>query len=381
MLIKNFGRYDVKEGDDNNSMGIIGRKRNIYVFVSDEEYKNCSYLKAKACIENIVVHDSDHAMSQAIKIPGSKIIRSAVYFGDIITTIPGNIRDNYAMFVMDNCSTTERMMLPNGEQVTFSPGTWSKRLYQMDDADFADFIGISGYTNEIMNLSPEYYTAFHMFAKTGDFMDLRYENVFKIPMSKLIDCHTSIIYMNILKYDTIRLEAFKQIPKTEAVCKGSFDVSNGLKSSFNSFVGQGSTFIYDSDALGFGKSGANVRGGYIPFGKQYHPKYLMDNLNNTIEQFKTECHELESKYGHIKIHYNPSNLSDKLKVEFKDFKKSPIITPSQVNNDGSVNINLSNTSPLSSIDNGYVTDSYVKDMLNLQWQNTQNNFQQEMFIR
>lgn len=381
MLIKNFGRYDVEDLEDDNSMGIIGRKRNIFVFVSSDEYNQCSYLKAKACIVNTTVYDSRHALSQALTFDGAKIIRTAVYFGDIITTLPGNIRDPYAIFVIDNCTTTERMMLPNGDQVSFSPGTWSRRLNQMDEADQADLMGIAGYGNETITLSPEFYTDFHMNAKTGEFIDLRYENNYKVPMSKLFDGHTSIVYMDILKYDTIRLDTFRQMPKTEAVCKGSFDISNGLKSAFNSYVGQNTTFIYDSDALGLGKSGANIRGGIIPFGKQYHPKYLADNLNGTIDLFKSECRDIEAKFGHIKVHYNPSSVSDKLKITFKDFRKTPITAISQVNNDGSVNINLSNTAPLSSIDNGYVTDQYMKDMLNLEWQNQQDAFQQEMFMR
>lgn len=381
MLLRNFGRYDVNDVEDNNSLGIIGRKRNIYVFLSNEEYNTGNWTHAKACIENIVVFDAKHSLSQALTIPGSRIIRSAVYFGDIYTTIPGNLREQYAMFVIDNVTSTEKTVLPNGEIVSFAPGTWSRRLHQMDDADLADFIGIAGYGCETISLSPEFYTDFHMNAMTGDFIDLRYDNNHKVTMNKLFDAHTSVIYMNILKYDTIRLDAFKLLPKVENVCKGSFDFSNGLKSAFNSFIGQGATFIYDSDALGYGKPGANVKGGIIPFGKQYTPKYLADNLNSAIDLFKSECHDIEERVGHVKVFYNPSAISDKFRITFKDYVKSPIIVPSQIENNGTVDEVMSNKNPVSSIDNGYTTDSYMKDTLNLQYQNQQDLFQQEMFMR
>lgn len=383
MLIKNFGRYDVKEGLDDQVLGIIGRKRNIYIFVSDEEYKMCNWTHAKACIENTVVYDGSHNYSQPLRFDNSKIIRTAVYFGDIVTTIPGNIHDQCAMFVIDNVTSIEKTVLPTGEIVSMTPSVWSKRMYQMDDADLADYIGMSGFNSETITLSPEFYTDYQMNASTGDYVDLKYDNLdaYKVPMGKLFDPHTSVIYMNVLKYDTIRLDAFKQLPRVESVCKTSFDFSNGLKSAFNSFVGQGTTFIYDSDALGYGKSGANVKGGVIPFGKQYTPKYLADNLNGTIDLFKLECKDIESRVGHVKVLYNPSAISDKWKIIFKDYKKSPIIAPSQVENDGCVSETQTNSNPISSIDNGYTNDSYMKDTLNLQYQNSQDLFQQEMFMR
>ena len=218
-----------------------------------------------------------------------------------------------------------------------------------------------------------------MYTKTGESEDLRYTDEYKVPMNKLFDGHTSVVYMNVLKYDTIRLDSCKLLPKVESVCEKSFDFSNGLKSAFNSFIGQGTTFIYDSDARGLNQPGANVRGGIIPFGKQYTPKYLADNLNNAVDLFKSECKDIEERVGHIKVHYSPSSTNDNFKITFKDYNKSPIIVPKQINNDGTVNISLSNTNPVSSIDNGYTTDSYMKDILNTSWQNEQESFQKEMF--
>ena len=378
MLIKNFGRYDVEDKEDDNTLGIIGRKRNIYIFVTDEEYKMNSWTHAKACIENTVVFDGSHNYSQPLTLSGSRIVRSAVYFGDIITCVPGNIHDPNSLFVIDNVTTSEKTVTASGEIISFTPSTWSRKLSGIDDSVMADYMGIFN-SSEVITLSPEYYTDFHMNALTGEFVDLRYMNNYKVQMSKLFDPHTSIVYMNILKYDTVRLDVFRQLPKVEAVCKDSFDFSNGLKSAFNSFIGQGTTFLYDSDALGYGKSGANVKGGVIPFGKQYTPKYLADNLNGAIDLFKMECRDIEERVGHVKVLYNPSAISDKWKITFKDYVKSPIITPSQMDNSGVVKETQTNSNPISSIDNGYSTDSFVKDTYQSLWDNEQDNFQKEMF--
>jgi len=383
MLLRNFGRYDVKEGLDDNTLGIIGRKRNIYIFVTDLEYKQCSWTHAKACIENIVVFDGKHNYSQSLTFPGSKIIRTAVYFGDIYTTIPGNIHEQYAMFVTDNVTSIEKTVLASGEIISLTPSTWSKRLNQMDEADLTDYIGMSGYNSEVITLSPEFYTDFQMNIETGDWVDMKYDNLdaYKVPMHKLLDPHTSVIYMNVVKYDTVRLDVFRQLPRVESICDKSFEFSNGLKSAFNSFIGQGTTFIYDSDALGYGKSGANVKGGIIPFGKQYTPKYLADNLNGAVDLFKLECKDIEDRVGHVKVLYNPSAISDKWKITFKDYVKSPIIAPSQIQNDGAIKETQTNSNPITSIDNGYTNDSYMKEVLNMQYQNAQDTFQQEMFMR
>lgn len=383
MLIKNFGRIDVSDTKPFNSLGLIGVKRNIYVFTTKSEFDMKTFTHCKMCIENNVVYDSKHNLSQPLSFDEGRIIRTAVYFGDLYTNEPGNVRSESALFDLDNVTTTEKLVIPgsnlNDETVSFSPGQWSKRFYQMEECDYADFMGISGCGNEIINISPEYYTDFEMNARTGDFIDLMYDTIYKIPMSRLIDNNTSIIFMDIQKYDTMRLEATKLIPKMENTCGEGFKFSNALKSAFNSFVGNNATFIYDSDANGYGQSGFNVRGGNIAFGKFYDKKYLSNNLVGTLNLFERECKDIEEISGHVRILYSPSIIGDKLKITFKDYKTSPITVPSQIENNGIVKANLSNTAPLSSIDNGYTVDSMMREIINTDWDNQQENFQREMF--
>jgi len=385
MLIRNFGKVDVNDTKPFNSLGLMGVKRNIYVFVTRAEYDMKNFTHCKICIDNNVVYDGNHNLSQPVRIPGSHIIRNATYFGDLYTYEPGNIRSESAFFVLDNVTTTEKLVIPNsgefGETVSFSPSIWSKRFYQMEECDYADFMGISGCGNEIISISPEYYTDFDMNARTGDFTDLMYDTVNKIPMKKLIDSNTTIIFMDILKYDTIRLNEMHQIVKMENNCERGFEFSNSLKSSFNSFIGNNTTFIYDSDALGYGKSGFNVRGGNIAFGKYYTKDYLSNNLKGTLNRFEQECKDIEQIAGHVRILYNPSIIGDKFKITFKDHKVSPITVPSQIENNGLIKTNISNTAPLSAIDNGYAIDSMMRDILSLEYQAQQESFQEEMFNR
>lgn len=385
MLIRGFGREDINEVSGQKAMGIYGVKRIIYVFLTKDQYNLRNFTNCKACIVNQVVYDSKHDLSHPLTIDGGVLIKNAVYFGNIVCQVPGNLKGHDSFFLIDSVTSNEKMRMPNNEEmVSFSSSTWSKRLYQMEPADLSDYIGISGSdmgSAEVLNLSPEYYTPYEMNRKTGDFIDLLYEPTNKVSMDKLIDANTSIVYMDLAKYDTMRLDVFRQLPKVDSICKESFDYSNLLKSAFSSYVGQGTTFVYDSDAKGMGKSGIMVRGGSIPFGKVYHQKYLINNLDGAVQQFDMSCKDMEHYLGHIRVLYNPSDVGDKVKIRFKDYKKSPIIAPRQVNNDGSVNINLSNVSPLSSIDNGYVTDEYMKDILATQYENTQDYFQREMFMR
>lgn len=384
MLIKSFGREDINEISGQKAMGILGVKRNIYIFLTRDQYLTKSFTEAKTCIENQVVYDSKHDLSHPLTIDGAYIIRSAVYFGNIYCQIPGDVKSSNSFFLIDNITSTEKMRMPNGNEiVVFSPSTWSKRIYQMEPADLSDFIGMSGpiSATEVLNLSPEFYNDFDMNYKTGDFTDIMYSESIKVPMNKLIDSHTSIIFMDLAKYDTIRLDVHNILPKVENICKGSFDFSNGIKGAFDGYVGQGTTFTYDSDAKGINKSGVMVRGGSIPFGKIYYPQYLINNLDSAVQRFKDECADIERRIGHVRVLYNPSNIGDKVKIRFKDYNKAPITVPRQINNDGSVNINLSNVSPLSTIDNGYVTDEYMKDIINTQYENSQDYFQREMFMR
>lgn len=381
MLIKSFGTScDIDEPiNRKNSMGIYDVNRILYIFLTKEEYDTKLFNHCKACVVNSVVYDTEHDYAHPLTIPGGIIIRNAVYFGDIYLEFQGNLKSGW--FVVSNSTTTESVRLPNGHTLSISPSTWSKRLYELTDKDAAELTYNDNLCGcETMTLNPVYYTDFQMNVMTGEFIDMMYENNHKYLMTDLIDRNTHIIYMNISKYDTMRLNLARQMPKVESICEGSFNISNGLKSAFNSFVGQGSTFIYDSDAKGLNKSGMNVRGGVVPFGKHYHQQYLSENLSGALSLFEMECKDIEKQMGHIKVFYNPSNVGDKMKIKFKDYVKSPIVVPNQVNNDGSININLSNNSPLSSIDNGYVTDNYVKEVVNNQYENDVENFNKNLFL-
>ena len=392
MLIRNFGSFEAGVSDKTSLMnsGIYGVKRTIYIFVSRPQYEAKTYYTGKIVIKNDVHYDAEKALSHSIQLPHSRVIRSAIYFGTFTTPQLGNIRHPEAFAVLNNATTEERVSMDNesddGRTLTLSPNIWcnysnlskSNACDPLLNYDNDSIINPSGY--DMYTISPEYYTDYDMYLRYGDYfnmLDDPYSN--RVKLLDLLDCNTKVIFMDINKYDTIRLSEFRQLPTTESICKNSFDFSDNLKSAFNTFVGQGTTFIYDSDAKGKNLDGVNFRGGSVPFGNAYHKRYLGENLSGALELFSYACKDIEKSHGHIRVLYSPMSVGDKFQIRFKDYKSSPIITPSEIKNNGEVNHNAeSNTNPISTIDNGYTTESYIKDSLQQIYSDEQLYFNKEI---
>ncbi len=371
MLIKrNFGSFsnDINESHYNEKTGIYRLKRTIYIFIPKESYNLRNFTYGKIVIKNDVVYKSDTALYMSISFPDSHTIRSAIYFGTFATPEPGNIRHPFAKCDINCATTSERIVMKDNETVSISPSIWNKKTLcaRADDFDDSQYWNLNEMLEpESIILTPQYYTDLDMQNRNEDYYSINSELDFSYKLSDLIDNNTTIIYMDINKYDTMRISFHGyNSPYLENTCKDSIDVGTQLKSSFASFVGSGTTFIYDSDAKGMNQDGVMYHGGSVAFGKDYTKQYLAENLGGALELFSSTCKDIASKYGHIRAMYNPAAIGDKFKINFKDYKTSPIITPSEIADNGCVvKGSESNTNPISGIDNEFTNDIYVNEIL------------------
>lgn len=385
MLIRrNFGSFsnDINDDSYNDKTGIYRLKRTIYVFIPKESYITNSFTYGKIVIINDVVYKTDTSLSNPISFSDSHTVRRAIYFGTFMTPQPGNIRHPFARCEINCGTTSERIVMNDNETVTITPSLWNKKVLQAraNDDDDTNYWGLTQILEpESVVLLPKYYTDLDMQNRNGDFYSLNAEINTTYNLSELIDNNTTIVYMDINKYDTMRLSFHGyNAPRLENTCKSSIDVGTQLKSSFASFVGNGTTFIYDSDARGMDKDGVMYRGGSVAFGKDYTKKYLAENLGSALELFSSTCKDISAKYGHIRAMYNPAAIGDKFKVNFKDYKKTPIVTPSEITDSGSVVKSESNTNPISGIDNEFTNNIYISELLDNFYDENINCFNMEV---
>ena len=325
MLIRDFSLSniagDMGEDSEKRKYGIYKCSRTIFVFTTQEEYKTKNFVKAKACIINECAYNSALDISHPIKINDGIILRKAVYFGDIIIPdVIGNIQSPEAFFSLDNVITNERAStLYNGEVNSFGPSTFSTR---MNGIDIYDKMMLPNFmTGDSIPLPPNFYTEYEMTLKEGEFVSLE-EDMFlnKTNMRKLIDNSTTIQFMDIIKYDTMRLEYFGQLEKVESSERGMDSIIKPccLGTAFNQFMGTGASFIYDSDAFGMGKEGVNVKGGKVSLKDFVSAPWLQNHISSALNIFSMDCKDFEKEYGHIRVYYNPSSLGDKYKIKFKE---------------------------------------------------------------
>ena len=359
MLIKRS--YDYNDEDSGKlERGIFTSKRTIHLFVSKDQYDTSSYTRCKSVIINESALDSSKDFISAIRMPNSITVRKAVYFGTIITDIPGNFQSPNAFFTLDNVTTTVRNVIPNGSTISYAPNTYSSRMNNVNESDLM----LLDVEHEVRSIPPKYYSEYDMYKDLGDWHELGETGYdMKTNVRELIDNFTTIHFNDISKYDTMRLELTGKIVSVENAFRKSIEVPCALGSAFSSYVGKGTIFIYDSDAFGLNKDGVNAKGGIIPLGEYYNKPWLVDNLKNSLEMFRYNCKDIEEEYGHVRVLFNPDAIGNKYKIRFKDYVNSPIVPLRSISENGIVDNSKSNAT--SGIDHGYSTDRSIQDNINI----------------
>ena len=363
MIIRSFSSRigDMGEDSDKRSLGIIDARRTIYVFVDKLSYETKTFKTAKAAIINECVYDNKFDFTHFIKRDNAYIIRKGLYFGTIICAIPGDIQSKGSIFSLDSAISSEKNVQPGSEVISYGTNMYSTRMQQLDNNDLL-YLDVE---YEVNSIPPQYYNEYAMFKDLGDWADLSSDPyACKVDTEFLIDNSTTFQFMDIEKYDTMRLELRGSIINVESKYSKSISVPTNLGSAFNTYEGKGSIFIYDSDAFGFGKEGVNVRGGYVPQGKFYDKLWVTENLASALDSFRMNCKDIEEEYGHIRVLYNPDDLGNKFKFKFKDFKQSPLIPLGKVTNTGLVDETKSDN-VTSGIDSGYVLDRSMLDNIEM----------------
>lgn len=363
MIIRDFSNRigDMGEDSDKRAVGIIDARRTMYVFVDKVSYETKSFKTAKAAIINECVYDNKFDFVHYIKRDNAYIIRKGLYFGTIVCGVPGDIQSENSFFTIDSAISSEKNVQPGNEVISFGTNLFSTRMRQLDNKDLL-YLDIE---YEVNSIPPQYYNEYSMMKDLGDWTDLNSDPYScKVETKYLIDNSTTFQFMDIEKYDTMRLELSGSIINVESKYSKSIAVPTNLGSAFNSYEGKGSIFIYDSDAFGFGHEGVNVRGGYVPQGKFYDKPWVAQNLATALESFRMNCKDIEEEYGHVRVLYNPDDLGNKFKFRFKDYKQSPLVPLHKITNSGMVDETKSNNVS-SGIDSGYVLDRSMQDSISM----------------
>jgi hypothetical protein len=358
MLIKNFQSASALESNKLIDCGILKYKRDIYLFVDPNAYKNNTVTSAKAVIINSSVSKgSKEGNMIQIAIDNSVIIRYSVYFCNVIFEIPGNIQ--LSQFVITSAYSKElQSLFDQNISSSFMPGMYSAslgRLAATDETLFWELIG----TMDSGVIPPEYYTEMHEYKVTGDLFTMC--NITEIYSgSELIDNNTSTHYMDINLWDTMKYEFLGIMNKVEEKTNNTIDILDRFYNDFNDFIGNDGYFIYESDKKGKNNPGTNIVSGSIPYKSFYLPEYIKNNVTNTLLLFEQSCHDIEKEYGPIKVQCYPSKIGNKVKINFKDYIQFPKeLTPlGNVDQDGAK----------SSSDKGFHIEKIIDDTLeNLQY--------------
>lgn len=358
MLIRNFSSHDIGEDSTKREMGLIDARRNIYLFVDKLSYELKNFVKVKTAIINESVYDSKYDMIHPIKLDNSHVVRKGIYFGEITCAIPGNIQSKGSFFVLNNSVSSERSVQFGTNMVEYhGQSVYSSRMAGMSNADKL----LLDVEYEVDSIPPQYYSTYQMYTDLGDFYDLNGEGFgCRVNVEELIDNSTTYQFMDISKFDTMRLEWTKNIVAAESKFGSSIQIPSSIGSAFNTFEGRNQIFVYDSDAFGIGKWGMNVTGGIFPQGKFFDKQWLADNLRKSLEYFGSNCKDIENQYGHVRVLYSPDAIGNKYKIRFKDYKVSPIVPLGKIDNNGNVDQTKSD-GVTSGIDSGYITDRSVCD--------------------
>lgn len=387
MIIRSFSDKDIDIAEGSSSLekyGIISASRRIFIFITQEQKTLNKWINAKMCIINHCVYDNKSAIAHMFKMAGSHFVRRAVYFGNLWTNEPGNFQSHDAFFTIDCASTKEHQVIPGGNTVRFDPQLFTTEelnLCEDYDAIWSGFLT----DGETQNILPQFYTESHMLGIMGDWANLvssEYQSDLIAKMRDLIDNNTVIEFMDITRFDTMRLQMGGKLDTFETTYSESFYMPMRMGSAFDSYVGTGDIFCYDSNGRGIGKPGCKISStGHVPMGTFFNKNYLIDCISNTFDCFKNDCEDIEKNYGAIRVLYNPCIIGDRYQIRFMDQKDSPIVPLSSLDEvTGMVKLQRGQDGlpKVSSIDTGFVTAKTVGERLNFAKEAEYDLFQKQM---
>jgi hypothetical protein len=354
MLVRSFPNVRELESNELADCGIIEYQRKIYIFSRLEEYQQNTIKHAKAVIVNESVSKGNKEGNMMhIAIDNSVFIRTSVYFCDVIFELPGNVK--LSQFRVTSAYSKEvQSLLDQNNVACYLTGNFSEALSKLEYTDENVF-------NEIINdmettvLPPTFYNEVQQYKTKQDIYCLGggieiYSGV------ELIDRKTKISFLNINLWDTMRLKFLGVIDTASEGAEKTLTLNTIFHSDFDNFIGENCTFIYDSDGKGPNDPGVNIIGKDIPYKKYYAPKYIPENVRNAYFLFEGTCHDIESAYGHIKVHCAPSKIGNAFKIRFKDYAGTPKSF-----------IPLGNKMPdgdhLSSVDSGYFIEKNIDEVI------------------
>jgi hypothetical protein len=236
-------------------------------------------------------------------------------------------------------------------------GMYSSVLDKIENTDPQLFYDIMSNMDSSI-LPPVYYTEMHEYKVTSDLFTLGGIVSEIYSGDELLDQKTSIQFMDIGLWDTMRY-AFKGVLQNLETNKNTIETFNMLDyfySDFIDFIGDDCYFIYDSDAKGPSNPGVNIVKGSIPYKAFYVPHYIELNVTTALTLFEQTCHDVEKNYGHIRLYCHPSKIGNKLKVRFKDYQGYPknAFPLGGIEDDGLTN---------SSSDNGFHVEKQITEVI------------------
>jgi hypothetical protein len=322
MLIRCFPDKRAMEDNGLAGCGILKYRRTVYVFVNPAEYNGNAVRRAKAVIVNeSVSKGSKEGNIVHIAVNNSVLIRTSVYFCGVLFETAGNIRQS--QFKVESAYSKEAQSLfDQGRVAHYFTGTYSQAIGRLQATDEYSF-------NEIINnmdvsvLPPVFYNEVQQYKSTCDIFSMggTWEEIYS--GSELIDNKTRIEFMDINLWDSMRLNVLGLLGETEERAPETFNAASSFHSDFSNFIAEGCLFMYDSDGKGINEPGINIIGGRIPLKNFYVPGHIPSNVRTAYSLFESTCHDVESRYGHVRILCAPDKIGDKIKIKFKDYNLPP----------------------------------------------------------
>jgi hypothetical protein len=350
MLIRSFAPNIELERNEYADCGILEYKRHIYVFVDPNEYDNNTVKKAMCAILNQSVYKGNKE-GTIVRIPvdNSVLIKTSLYFCNMRYEIPGNIKSSQ-IDVTSAYSKESQTMFESNQVVDYFAGHYS-HVFDSDPEIY----------NEIENnfettvLPPNYYNEMQQYKATSDLFTLGGSYIDFYTWNDIVDKKTIVEFVDVNLWDTMRLFFLGALWRLEDEAHGTFDLADLIHSSFVNYIGNDSYFIYDSDARGINKPGVNVVEGRVPLAKWYVPQHISNNVDTALSLFESGCHDLENKFGHIRVNCYTDKIGDKIKIKFKDYNTRP--------NDIKLVGSVSEEGDHISVDTGYHIEKAARDAL------------------
>jgi hypothetical protein len=356
VIIRDF--KSIKELDDGglSDCGIIYYKRTIIIFAIPEEVTNRTLKAAKAAVINESV--SKGTKDGNIVHPSaydSFLIRTNVYFCHVLFEQPCNVY--LAQYRVESAYSKEHhAFLSSGNVAHYNIGHYSEQLGELENKNVYLYNEIVA-NMDVVVIPPIYYTEMHQYRHTSDLFCIG--SALEIYGGKeLIDNKTTFQFIDIELWDTIKYSIFNVLDNVIDQAPNAFNLSDYLNGTFNNFIGKDAYFIYDSDAKGMNRAGLNVVNLGIPFADFYPRKYIPENIKTALTLFENDCRDIEKEYGHIRLYSRPSNIGNKIKIQFKDYNDVPPgFDP--VNNDYAAHKRSI------SVDHGFNVNREISEVINL----------------